>query len=137
VGDAINLGSRLEGTTKEYHQQILLGEKVEELVREQFHLRSVGVVQVKGKSQAVKTFTVLGEKSEALPPGQQQFLALYEEGMTLFRQREFSRARELFDQALQLQPDDYLAAQYRDNCVAFIENPPDSSWTGIRVMTKK
>jgi adenylate cyclase len=137
VGDAVNLGSRLEGLTKEYHLQILLGERVAELVRDQFHLRSVDVVQVKGKTQAVQTFTVLGEKSEALPPDQQKFLALYEEGISCFRRREFGRAKELFAQALQLQPGDYLAAQYLASCVAFIENPPDALWTGVRVMTQK
>jgi adenylate cyclase len=137
VGDAINLGSRLEGLTKEYHLQILLGERAAELVRDQFHLRSVGVVQVKGKTQAVETFTVLGETSEALSPGQQKFLALYEEGISSFRRREFGHAKELFAQALQLQPGDYLAAQYLASCVVFMENPPDASWTGVRVMTEK
>ena len=137
LGDAVNLGSRLEGLTKEYHLQIILGESVAELVRDQFHLRSVDVVQVKGKTQAVQTFTVLGEKSEALPPGQEKFLALYEEGISCFRRREFVRAKELFAQALQLQPGDYLAQDYLAGCAAFIENPPDASWTGVRVMTKK
>ena len=137
LGDAVNLGSRLEGLTKEYHLQILLGESVAELVRDQFHLRSVDVVQVKGKTQAVQTFTVLGEKSEPLPPDQQKFLALHEEGISSFRRREFVRAKEMFAQALQLQPGDYLIEDYLAGCVAFIESPPDASWTGIRVMTKK
>jgi adenylate cyclase len=137
IGDATNLGARLESLTKEYHQEILLGESVADLVRDQFHLRSVSVVQVKGKVRAVQAFTVLGEKSEALPDEQQKFLALYEEGVALFRRREFVHAKELFAQALQLQPDDYLAAMYLDDCTAFIENPPEASWTGVRVMTKK
>lgn len=137
VGDAINLGSRLEGATKEFHQEILVGEKVADLVRDQFHLRSVYPLQVRGKQMAVQSFTVLGEKSEPLPPGQQRFLELYEEGVSRFRQREFVRAKEVFAQALQLQPDDYLAAMYLADSVAFIENPPDASWTGVRVMTKK
>jgi adenylate cyclase len=137
VGDAVNLGSRLESLTKEYHLQILLGERVAELVSDQFHLRSVDFVQVKGKTRSVQAFTVLGEKSEALPPDQQKFLALYEEGISSFRRREFVRAKELFAQALQLQPGDDLAAQYLAGCVTFIEKPPDASWTGVRVMTQK
>ena len=124
VGDAINLGSRLEGLTKEYHLQILLGESVAELVGDKFHLRSVDFVQVKGKTRAVQAFTVLGEKSEPLPPEQQKFLALYEEGISSFRRREFARAKELFAQALQLQPDDYLAPQYLASSAAFIETRP-------------
>jgi adenylate cyclase len=117
--------------------QILLGESAAELVRDRFHLRSVDIVQVQGKTQAVQAFTVLGEKSEALPPDQQKFLALYEEGISSFRRREFDHAKELFAQALQLQSDDYLTAQYLASCAAFIGNPPDASWTGVRVMSKK
>ena len=137
VGDAVNLGSRLEGLTKEYHLQILLGERVAELVLDHFHLRSVDLVQVKGKTRSVQAFTVLGEKSDTLPPDQQKFLTLYEEGISSFRQRQFVRAKELFAQAQQLQPGDYLAIQYLASCVAFIANPPDASWTGVRIMTEK
>jgi adenylate cyclase len=137
VGDAINLGSRLEGLTKKYRLQILLGERVAELVVDHFHLRSVNFVQVTGKTRAVQAFTVLGEKSEPLPPEQQKFLSLYEEGISSFRQRQFARAKEQFAQALQLQPGDYLTAQYLESCAAFIANPPDASWTGVQVMTEK
>jgi adenylate cyclase len=108
-----------------------------DLVRDQFHLRSVCVVQVKGKAQAVQAFTVLGVKSEPLPVAQQEFLALYEVGVVLYRQREFARARELFTQALQLQPNDFLAAQYVGDCAELMLHPPDAAWSGVRVMTKK
>ena len=137
VGDAINLGSRLEGLTKEYRLPIIIGERVAELVRDKFHLRSVDVVKVKGKSQAVQAFTVLGEKSEALSPEQKKFLSLYEEGISAFRRREFDRALELFQQALALQPEDRLAADYVASSRKFIATPPDAAWTGIRIMTDK
>jgi len=137
IGDAINLASRVEGLTKEYRVELLIGETVAELVRDQFHLRSVDAVKVKGKNQAVMVFTVLGEKSVPLPPEQEKFLALYEEGITRFRNREFTHAKELFTQALKIQPDDFLAAEYVESCDELIANPPDASWTGVRVMTKK
>ena len=137
IGDAVNLGSRIEGLTKEYRVEILLGETVAELVRDQFHLKSVDVVQVKGKTRAIQVFTVLGEKPDPLPAGQDKFQAFYEEGVALFRGRDFGRAKELFAQALQIEPDDFLAAQNLASCAEFLENPPDASWTGVRVMTKK
>jgi len=137
IGDAVNLGSRLEGLTKEYHQEIIVGESVAELVRDQFRLRSVHVVRVKGKTKSVQAFTVLGEKSEALPAAREKFLAFYEEGVSLFRGREFARAREVFAQALELEPDDFLAAMYRNDSAGFIEDPPEAGWTGVRVMARK
>ena len=137
IGDAINLASRLESLTKEYHVDILIGESVADLVRDQFRLRTVDLVQVKGKTEAVQTFTVLGEKSESLTPVQEQFLAAYEEAIVAFRGRRFSQARDLFAQALKLQPGDHLTTEYHASCEAFIQTPPDESWTGVRVMTKK
>lgn len=137
IGDAVNLGSRLEGLTKEYRQDIILGESVEELVRGEFHLRSVNIVQVKGKKRAVKAFTVLGEKTEPLSPEMTRFLALYEEAIVLFRRREFGKAKELFEQALEIVPGDFLAADYLAGCVEFLKNPPDAAWSGVRVMTTK
>jgi adenylate cyclase len=137
IGDAVNLTARLESLTKEYQVDILIGESVVELVRNQFHFQTVYLVQVKGKTEAVDTFTVLGEKSEALSSELQQFLAAYEDGVRAFRGREFARAKGLFEQALQIRPGDHLAGQYLLNCEAFIQNPPDATWTGVQVMTKK
>ena len=137
IGDAVNLASRLESLTKEYKVGILIGESVAELVRDQFHLRTVYLIQVVGKTQAVDTFTVLGEKSEALSSQQEQFLTAYEEGVRAFRGRKFSQAKKLFEEALQCQPDDHLTQQYLSSCDDYVLNPPDASWTGVRVMTKK
>jgi len=137
LGDAVNLASRLEGLTKEYHVDILLGESIANLVRDQFHLRTVDLVQVKGKAQAVQTFTVISEIAETMAPGQQQFLATYEEAIRAFRDRRFSEARDFLTEALKLQPGDFLATEYLAGCEEFIKNPPDAAWTGVRVMTKK
>ncbi len=137
VGDAINLGSRLEGLTKKYHLQIILGESVADLVRDKFYLRSVDIVKVTGKTMAVRAYTVLGEKTDPMQIEEKKFLALYEEGISSFRRRDFIRAREHFEQALQIHSDDFLAMEYLKTSIAYIENPPDESWTGIRVMTEK
>jgi len=137
IGDAVNLASRLESLTKEYHVDILIGESVADLVRDQFVLRTVDLVQVKGKTEAVKTFAVVAEKSEPLPSARAKFLATYEEAVTAFRSRRFSEARDLLQEALKIQPDDFLATEYLEDCEVFIKTPPDASWTGVRVMTKK
>ena len=137
IGDAVNLASRIEGLTKEYHVELLIGESVADLVRDSFHLKSVDLVQVKGKKKPVEVFAVLGEKSTALPAEMQKFLELYEEGLVRFRQRDFVGAKDLFFQARQLQPGDFLAGDYMKGCDQLIATPPDATWTGVHVMTKK
>ena len=59
IGDAVNLASRLEGLTRIYGMDILVGATAADLIRDEFHLRSVARAQVKGKSEPVDVFTIV------------------------------------------------------------------------------
>jgi len=136
IGDAVNLASRLEGLTKEYHLDLLLGENVAKLVSDIYILRLVDCVQVKGKTKPVDVFTVMGEgagQTVSLP----LWLARYEEGVRRYREREFAAAAKLFAESVRVKPDDYLSAMYLKRCEELVKNPPDESWDGVFVMTKK
>lgn len=70
IGDTINLGSRLEGLTKEFATPIIIGEATFELVKDRFRFRSLGEIAVKGKSLAVKMYGVEGavqRRAERVP----------------------------------------------------------------------
>jgi adenylate cyclase len=136
IGDPVNLASRLEGLTKEYHLDLLLGETVAPLVSGTYILRTVDYVQVKGKTKPVDVFTVMGERAaqtDSLPV----WLARYEEGIRRYRKRAFAEAAAAFQESLRQQPDDYLNSMYLKRCRSLIENPPGDSWDGVFVMTKK
>ncbi len=60
IGDAINLGSRLEGATKDFNVPIIVSEETYEEVKHLFATRYLGEVTVKGKEIPVKIDTVLG-----------------------------------------------------------------------------
>ena len=62
IGDTINLGSRLEGLTKEFSVPIIISEATHAEVREQFGVRDLGEVTVKGKLIPVKIYAVLGPR---------------------------------------------------------------------------
>jgi adenylate cyclase len=136
IGDAVNLASRLEGSTKEYHLDLLLGESVAALVGDTYILRTVDYVQVKGKTKPVDVFTVMGDGA-AQTVSMPVWLARYEDGVRLYRGRKFSEAAAEFRECLRKQPDDYLSAMYLKRCEELIENAPDESWNGVFVMTKK
>jgi len=136
IGDAINLGSRLEGLTKEFHLDLLIGETVAPLVRERFLLRAVHLVQVKGKTKPIEVFEVLGERGT--PEGHEQpWLAAYENGLRLYRGRKFSEAERAFEESLRLKPDDYITSLYLKDCRDFLEHPPGDDWNGVFVMKSK
>src|SRR5205823_4035276 len=96
IGDSVNLASRLEGLTRIYGVDILVGASAAELTRDEVHLRSVARVQVKGKSKPVDVFTFIGGRNEEVDPEFLKWLETYEEGLELFRARDFTEAKILF-----------------------------------------
>ena len=58
IGDAVNLGSRIESLNKQYGTTVLISESTVKQLKHQYDLRTLGDVVVKGKSQAVAIFEV-------------------------------------------------------------------------------
>jgi adenylate cyclase len=137
IGDAVNLASRLEALTRTYAVDILVGARAGELICDEFHLRSVALVQVKGKTKPVEIFTLIGAKNDA---GDQEFLQrleTYEAGFRKFRERDFTQAKILFSQFLEFYPDDALAKMYLERALEYEEQPPDQAWNAVEVFKKK
>lgn len=137
IGDAVNLASRLEGLTRTYGVDILVGASASELIRDEFHLRSVALVQVKGKTKPVEILTLIGAKSD---PGDREFLQrleTYETGFRKFRERDFTQAKVLFSQFLEFYPGDALAGMYLESALEFEKAPPDESWNAVEVFKRK
>jgi adenylate cyclase len=137
IGDAVNLASRLEGLTRIYGVDILVGATAAELVRDEFHLRSVARVQVKGKTKPVDVFTFIGARNEDVDPQLLKWLESYEEGLEKFRVRDFTEAKILFSRFLEFYPDDFLAKMYLDRALEYERQPPDEAWDAIEVFKKK
>jgi adenylate cyclase len=137
IGDAVNLASRLEALTRTYHVDILVGASAAELIRDEFHLRSVALVQVKGKTKPVEIFALIGAKNE---PGDGEFLErleVYEAGLRKFRERDFTQAKILFTQFLESYPADGLAQMYLERTLEYEQTPPDIAWNAVEVFKKK
>lgn len=137
IGDAVNLASRLEGLTRTYGVDILLGPTTAELIRDAFHLRTVAYVQVKGKTRPVETFTLIGARGDEIDPEWLRWLETYEEAIVKFRAREFSEAKILLSRFLEFYPEDGLAKSYLQRTLEYEKEPPDANWTAAEVFTKK
>jgi len=135
LGDAVNLGSRIEGLTKEYGLDLCLGETVAPLVREAFILRSVDLILVKGKTQPVEVFTVLAERQSGTP--EPAWLTRHEEAVRAYRAGDFATAESSWSEVLTTQPGDALATIFLARCAALRAHPPDAEWTGVFKMRGK
>jgi adenylate cyclase len=68
IGDAVNLGARLESATRKFQTRIIISEATKERLTGRYHLRSLGSEIVKGKSKPVTIYEVLGRgESGTLP----------------------------------------------------------------------
>ena len=63
LGDSVNLGSRLEGLTKEYGVNIIVSESTKNSIPE-FIFRDLDLVRVKGKNEPVAIFEPVGHKND-------------------------------------------------------------------------
>ncbi len=58
IGDAVNLGARLESLNKEYGTRIIISDATRALLKGQYDIRPLGSVTVKGRSEPVAIFEV-------------------------------------------------------------------------------
>jgi len=137
IGDPVNLASRIEGLTKQYGVDLLLGESAADLVTEAFHLQLVDIVRVKGKTKPISIHTVLGAGAEPLAQEINEYLVCYHEGVKRYQMGKFSSAVQSFTNCLTIRPGDTLAGMYVARCRELEASPPGPEWDGVFVMKEK
>jgi adenylate cyclase len=129
LGDAVNLGARLEGLTKQYGVEILVSEFTRAGM-DDIAFREIGLVKVKGKDQAVAIFEPVGLVSE-LSDEEQQTLDLYHEALQEFRQQQWEPAEERFQQLSRSEPDRLLYRLYLEQIGQYRQSPPSTDWDAV------
>ncbi|MCO4782176.1 MAG: CHASE2 domain-containing protein [Candidatus Cloacimonetes bacterium] len=138
LGDAVNLGARLEGQTKNYGAELILGSTTYELTKHFCATRFLDLIAVKGKSEPVSIYECYGYKDDQTP----EFLAgmkAYEDAIeTYYLGRRFEEGIQVFEDLKSHRGGTDIACDlYIDRCKDFIENPPDENWNGVFVATSK
>ncbi len=130
LGDAVNLGSRLEGTTKYYGVGLVVGETTRGAAGENFLFRELDLVRVKGKAQAIRVYEPVcrkGEADEAL----QRELADYHGFLADFRARRWAEARAGFSRLREGVPGLRLYEIYLERIEALAVDDPGEGWDGV------
>ncbi|MFB3921134.1 MAG: CHASE2 domain-containing protein [Terriglobia bacterium] len=65
IGDSVNLGSRLESSTKELHATIVISDATYQMIRDRAEVRPLGAISVKGKEHKIVVYELLGMKDSA------------------------------------------------------------------------
>jgi adenylate cyclase len=128
MGDAVNLGSRLEGLTKIYGVDVLIGEKTRTQLAG-WTCREVDRVRVKGKDQSVAIFEPLG-RSQDLPDGVHDELAQWGQVLAAYQSAQWAQALSLLQALLAAQPHCPLYLLYAQRLRQFQVQPPPPDWDG-------
>ena len=136
LGDAVNLASRLEGTTKYYGVGLVVGERTRELAGERFVWRELDLVRVKGKDRPVHVYEPVCRRDEA-GPGLLDELRRHDAALAAFRARRWEEAAERFAALRSEHPDCGLYILYLERLAGLRADtlPPD--WDGSWTRTEK
>lgn len=134
LGDAVNLGSRLEGLTKNYGVDILVSEFTCKTVADHA-FREIDRVRVKGRDEPLTIYEPLGLKNNlaSVVSGE---LQLYREALRLYRNRNWDLAEIQFLNLQQRTPLK-LYAVYIERIQYYRAKPPDEGWDGVFTHTTK
>ncbi|NBO37264.1 adenylate/guanylate cyclase domain-containing protein [bacterium] len=138
LGDSVNLGSRLEGITKEYGVRIICSDMTRAQLQRPnaFLLRELDWIKVKGKNEHVTIFEVMRFTSETHELAL-KIKTLFEDGLACYRASDFTNAQMKMVQILQIAPQDGPAGVFAERCEYFLQNAPPMNWDGIWVMKSK
>lgn len=134
IGDAVNLGSRLEGTTKQYGVRILVSESTYLIAQNDFVFREVDRVRVVGKKEPIGAFELISKTVDA---DKEAYLVKYKKAYSLYTQKQFLEAQNVFASLAEQNPQDLLVSIYQKRCEDFLSEPPPEDWDGVFEMKSK
>jgi adenylate cyclase len=140
LGDAVNLASRLEGQTKGYGVQILVGAATAAAAGDRFALLPVDLIRVKGKQEPEEIFTLVGEATVAADPAFRNLRRETEAMIAAYRGQRWKAARSHAEAARALSEKYSITGLYDlylSRMASFEASPPPKDWDGVHVAETK
>jgi adenylate cyclase len=129
MGDPVNLGSRLEGITKQYGVGILVGESTKKRVPDVI-FREIDRVRVKGKDEPVAIFEPVGFDGQ-VDKAVLDELRLWHQVLKLYRAQDWDKAELQLLNLQRMNPACELYRIFSEKLNDYRANPPGSAWDGV------
>jgi adenylate cyclase len=148
LGDTVNLAARLEGQSKSYGMNVVLGPTTNAAVTDRMATIDLDYIQVKGKTEGTYIYGLMGDAEVKAGP---RFVALQKkisDAMDSYRQQRFDEAAGMFKEIRRLGSDehkpwhlevnlDVLCDLYDERIAEYKINPPAADWDGVFIATTK
>lgn len=136
IGDTVNIASRIESANRIYGTRILVSGSVASDVASRFELREVDAIAVKGRSEPVKIFELLGP-SGCLDADARTALNSYADGLQHYRAGAWEAAKAAFEHCLAQRRDDRAAQVMLERIDVLRAKPRNESWDGVWKLESK
>ncbi|MEF8793666.1 CHASE2 domain-containing protein [Thiohalorhabdus sp.] len=130
LGDAVNLGSRLEGLTKTYGVGVVVGETTRAGLEDAFLFRRLDRVRVKGRAEPLTIYQPLCA-TEAADAGIREEVAAHERALDAYFHRDWATAREVFGELADSHPDDPLYRLFLERMAETDPTDLAADWDGV------
>ena len=134
LGDTVNVASRLEARTKDYRVPIVIGEATAQKAKERFATMEIDRIQVKGKTQPERVFTVLGRADLGRNADFLQLHELTTKMLRYYRAQDWTQALDTIESCRKAAEGFGVGAlydMYAQRIEAFRHNPPPPDWNGV------
>lgn len=135
MGDAVNLGSRLEGITRQYGVGVLVSQETVRLAQG-IVFREIDSVRVKGKDIPIQIYEPIALESKVDASTLEQ-LKQWEQALAAYRAQQWDDAEALLKGLERAQPEVRLFGIYLQRVAEFRLDPPGPAWDGVKKFDSK
>lgn len=120
ISDSVNVASRIENLTKNYGVSLLITHPTFIALADanQYAIRIIDRVKVKGKSDAVTVYEVFDADLPEIKAGKLITKTTFEYGLMQYYLEHYSEAARLFQECLNRTPQDQVAQIYLERCLS-------------------
>jgi class 3 adenylate cyclase/CHASE2 domain-containing sensor protein len=140
IGDEVNLASRLEGQSKTYRSDIVIGQNTYDQAQD-FAALELDLIQVKGKTKPVRIFVLLGDAQFGEEEEFRKLVGKHKIFLTAYRAQAWDEAETLLEECRNLDTARTRMRTfydlYADRIRTYRANPPTADWDGVHVALSK
>ncbi|MCG8480462.1 MAG: GAF domain-containing protein [Spirochaetales bacterium] len=132
IGDAVVIAKRIETLTKLYNVPLLISHSTVYGLRDadRFHIREIDSITVKGKTRPEVIYEVYDNDPQERFAKKEASHAHLLQGISYYKLGEWDMAINRLSHAVEMFPEDTVAAIYLERCLFLKRNPPAEDWNG-------
>lgn len=139
ISDTVNTASRVESLTKHFKTNILLSDasllQVEN--KNKFHLRNLGLVQLKGKHHSLNVHECFSCDNEKALENKLNTLSIFNDGVSSYLSKNFEKAHDAFKNVTEIDPDDRTAKFFFSVSRQVLDSGHQEDKVGVIEMNEK